>query len=268
MNLDPRLLAAYGIAIAFEILFPLVVAFLLARRYRVAWRFFFYGALVFFLAQILTRIPLVQIAQFLLREPLQNSETFLYVWFVALAVTAGIFEEGGRYLGYRWLMKKDFTWAKGLMYGAGHGGLESMLLVGGLGILGVVNIVTLSTMDFSTLNLPPEQLAQIEQARQQIAAWDWWLPLLGAYERFVTLFFQIAMSILVLQVFTRHAWRWLWIAIALHALVDLGAVILARQIGAVWTEVALTFTLPLSLFFIVYFRPNAETPLSQQTNRA
>jgi uncharacterized membrane protein YhfC len=84
----------------------------------------------------------------------------------------------------------------------------------------------------------------------------------------VTLFFQIAMSIWVLQVFTRHAWRWLWIAIALHALVDLGAVILARQIGAVWTEVALTFTLPLSLFFIVYFRPNAETPLSQQTNRA
>src|SRR5207237_8795386 len=106
----------------------------------------------------------------------------------------GLFEEIGRWLGYRFLIKYDRTWRVGIMYGAGHGGLESMLLVGGLALLGLINVITLGTTDFSQMNLSADQLAQIAQARQQLAALDWWLPLLGAYERFVTLFFQIALS--------------------------------------------------------------------------
>ncbi len=249
------LLGAYGAAVAFDILFPLLVAFVIWRRLRVAWRFFWFGALVFFVTQILIRIPLTQGAQFLLREPLQGSQTFLYFWFAVLALTAGIFEEGGRWLGYRWLVKKDFTWAKGLMYGAGHGGLESMLLVGGLALLGLVNVIVISTTNFSQMNLPPDQLAQIEMARRQIAALEWWMPLLGAYERFITLFFQIAMSILVLQVFVRGSLKWLWLAIALHAGIDFAAILLARALAPVWVEAALTLSLPLSLFIIFYFRP-------------
>jgi uncharacterized membrane protein YhfC len=136
-----------------------------------------------------------------------------------------------------------------------------MLLVGGLALLGLINIIALSTMDFSQMNLPPDQLAQIEIARQQIAAMAWWMPLLGAYERFVTIFFQIAMSILVLQVFVQGSLKWLWLAIVLHALVDFVAVVLARLVGPVWTEVAITLTLPLSFFIILYFRPKASTPV-------
>jgi len=260
MNLNPLLLASYVVAIAFDIIFPLVVGFLIWRRYRVSWRFFLYGMLVFLLSQLLTRVPLVQITQFFIGAWLSSSQLYLYAWFVILALTAGLFEEVGRYLGYRFLIKKDFTWEKGLMYGAGHGGLESMLLVGGIALLGLINVIAVSTMDFSQMNLPPEQLAQIAQARQQIAALDWWMPLLGAYERFVTVFFQIAMSILVLQVFVLKSMRWLWLAVGLHALVDFLALLLVRQIGAVWTEAALTLTLPLSFVIIAYFRPRRETP--------
>lgn len=262
------LVGAYGAAIAFAILFPLLVAFFIWRRLRVAWRFFWYGALVFFVTQILIRIPLVQGAQFLLREPLQDSQTFLYFWLAVLALTAGIFEEGGRWLGYRFLVKKDFTWEKGLMYGAGHGGLESMLLVGGLMLLGLVNVIALSSTNFSQANLPPDQLVQIEMARQQIAALEWWMPLLGAYERFITIFFQIAMSILVLQVFVRGSLKWLWLAIALHAALDLGAVFLARVLAPVWVEAALTLTLPLSLFIIFHFRPPAARAASDSASHS
>lgn len=259
MNLNPLFLASYVFAVAFEIIFPLVIGFLIWRRYHVSWRFFLYGALVFFLSQLLTRVPLVQLTQYLLGAQLQSSQVLLYAWFVILALTAGLFEEVGRYLGYRYLIRKDFTWEKGLMYGAGHGGLESMLLVGGLALLGLVNIIAISAMDFSQMNLPPDQLAQIAQARQQIAALDWWMPLLAAYERFVTVFLQIAMSILVLQVFVQKSMRWLWLAVGLHAAVDLAAILLVRQVGAVWTEAALTLTLPLSFVIIAYFRPKRGT---------
>lgn len=263
--MNPALLASYGIAIAFDILFPLLIAFFIWRRYRVGWRFFLYGALVFLVTQMLIRIPLVQGAQYLLREQLQGSEIFVYAWLGVLALTAGIFEEGGRWLGYRFLIKKDFTWEKGLMYGAGHGGLESMLLVGGLALLGLINVIALGTTDFSQMNLPPDQLAQIEMARQQIAALEWWMPLLGAYERFVTIFFQIAMSILVLQVFVRGSLKWLWLAIAVHALVDFGVVVLARFISPVWVEAALTLTLPVSLYIIWYFHPKANAETAQSS---
>lgn len=255
MNLDPRLLVTFGTAIVFEIVFPLVVGFYIHRRYGARWKLFVYGALVFFLSQMLTRIPLVQVAQSLLAPTLQSSQTFLYIWLGVLSLTAGIFEEIGRYVGYRVWLKRDRTWEAGLMYGAGHGGLESMLLVGGLALLGLVNIIAISMMTPAQLNLPPEQLAQFEAARQQIAAIEWWMPLLGAYERFITIFFHIALSILVLQTFLRNSMVWLVSAILLHGAVNFIVVVLAQQVGPVWTEVALTLALPLSFGIIYYFRP-------------
>lgn len=255
MTLNPFLVAAYVVAIAFEVLLPLIIGYYIHRRFGVRWRFFLYGMLVFFLSQLITRIPLVQITQAFIAPALKSSQTLLYVWFAVLALTAGLFEEVGRYLGYRFLIKNDRTWSVGLMYGAGHGGLESMLLIGGLALVGLINIIALTTTNFSQMNLPPEQLAQIEAARQQIAGLAWWTPLLGAYERFITIFFHMALSILVLQCFLRGSLWWLGIAIALHAGVDLIALILAQLVSVTWVEVALTFTLPLSLGIIYYFRP-------------
>src|SRR5581483_7466376 len=110
MTLDPRLVMSYAVAIAFDIVFPLIVGYVIHRRYNVRWRFFLYGALVFLLSQIVTRVPLVQIAEALLATTLQTSTTILYLWLVVLAVTAGLFEEIGRYLGYRYLVKNDRSW--------------------------------------------------------------------------------------------------------------------------------------------------------------
>jgi uncharacterized membrane protein YhfC len=226
----------------------------------VRWRFFLYGALVFTLSQLITRIPLVQVAQYFLTPALQASQVLLYGWLVVLAITAGLFEEVGRYLGYKFLVKDNKTWQVGLMYGAGHGGLESMLLIGGLAILSLVGIVAMAQMDLSAMSLPPEQVAQIEVARQQIAALDWWTPLLGAYERFITIFFHIALSILVLQTFLRGSLLWLGAAILYHAAIDLVAVFVVQQVSPAMVEVILTVSLPINLAIIYYFRPRA-TPV-------
>lgn len=259
MNLDLRLMASFITAIAFEIFFPLVLGYLIHRRYGVRWRFFLYGALVFFLSQLITRIPAVQAASIFLAPSLQSSDWLLYGWYIVLALTAGLFEEVGRYLGYRYLVKEDKTWRVGLMFGAGHGGLESMVLIGGLVLLSFIGIIALNSANLES-NLTPDQVAQIQLARQQVAALDWWTPLLGAYERFITIFFHIALSIVVLQTFLRNSWLWLVLAVAIHAAVDLAALLLAPRIGPLWTEAALTLVLPVSLGIIYYFRPRAETP--------
>jgi uncharacterized membrane protein YhfC len=51
------------------------------------------------------------------------------------SLTAGVFEETARYIAYRFLLK-EHNMENGLIYGVGHGGIESIMLVG-------VNVVTI-----------------------------------------------------------------------------------------------------------------------------
>lgn len=76
-----------------------------------------------------------------------------------------------------------------------------------------------------------DTLAQVMDARQLFAGLAWHEPLLAAVERLATVPFHIAMSLLVLLVFTRKQIRWLFWAILLHGLADLTAVLLNQAVG-------------------------------------
>jgi uncharacterized membrane protein YhfC len=209
--------------IVFVVLFPLVLGFVLHRRLHVSWRYFWFGALIFFVFQIISRVPAVQIIQAVITPQLEASKALLWAWVFILALTAGLFEEVGRYLGYRWFMgKEEKTWDKAVMYGAGHGGLESMLLVGGLTLISLVNVLIIPTLNPSTL--PAETQKQVADQFAAIAAQPAWLPLLGAYERVCAIAFHIAMSVVVLQVFRRGQIRWLWVAVLAHFAFDFATV--------------------------------------------
>jgi uncharacterized membrane protein YhfC len=219
-------LVSLGIAAAFEILFPLALAYYVSRRLRVRWRYFWYGVVVFAAVQLFTRVPAVYVMQQLLAPQLKASQTLLWSWLFILALTAALFEEVGRYFGYRIFMgKEEKTWPKGVMYGIGHGGLESVVLVGLLSsALSLVNILVVQSLDIT--KLPAAQQAALHDQFAALAAQPAWLPLLGGYERLCAIAFHIAMSVVVLQAFRRGHIRWLWYAIGLHFLFDFGAVAL------------------------------------------
>jgi uncharacterized membrane protein YhfC len=68
--------------------------------------------LIFLIFQVLTRVPAVTVLGRVLAPELNASTAFLYTWLAILALTAGLFEEIGRYLGYRWFMgKEEKTWS-------------------------------------------------------------------------------------------------------------------------------------------------------------
>jgi uncharacterized membrane protein YhfC len=168
------------------------------------------------------RVPITLAIQALIASQLQASRVALMAWIAISALTAGLFEELGRYVGYRWLMKREQkTWTKGVMYGLGHGGIESMLLIAGLVAVTLIQVLALARTDLSTLPLTAEQRALAAQQLAAIAAQPGWAPLLGAWERLWTLPLHVALSLVVLQVFRRGSMRWLWLAILAHALVDL-----------------------------------------------
>lgn len=261
-------LAASVVAILFEILLPLALAIFVRRRFGVAWRYFLFGALIFFLFQIISRAPAVLVIQNLIQPQLQASRPLLFAWLVILSLTAGLFEEGGRYIGYRWLMgREDKTWSKALMYGLGHGGLESILLVGGLSLLTLINLIALSSMNLQTL--PEQQRAIITQQLTQLSALPEWTPLVGAYERLFTLPVQVALSVLVLQVFRRGNLAWLWLAILAHAAVDLGAVglstmsVLQGMAALLLPEGVVTIFGLIGLWIIWKLRADVPTPATE-----
>lgn len=223
-------LVGVALAAAFVILYPIVLAIIAHRRLGVGWRYFWFGILIFFLFQIISRLPLVTVAQAFLAPYLKASPLFSTAWLVLLALTAGLFEEVGRYVGYRWLMgREQKTWSKGVMYGIGHGGLESMLLIGGQLIITLVNWIIL--MNTGGAILPAAQKAAVAQQIASLNSLPVWLSVAGAWERLWTLPLQIALALVVLQVFTRNSLRWLWLAILIHTLVDLTVVLLQRWLG-------------------------------------
>src|SRR5215213_3278212 len=142
---------AAGIAaMVFDILYPLALGLFAWRRLGIGWRYFGYGALIFVLFQLVSRVPITLGIQALIVPQLQASRAALIAWIAISALTAGLFEEIGRYVGYRWLMKRDpKTWAKGVMYGLGHGGIESMLLIAGLVAITLIQVLALTRTDLS-----------------------------------------------------------------------------------------------------------------------
>ena len=250
LHLNPGWIAALAVAIAFDILYPLVLAIIARRRLNVSWKYFAYGALIFFVFQLISRAPLVQVIQGAIAPQLRASSTLLYTWFIILALTAGLFEEVGRYVGYRWLMRREEkTWNKAVMYGLGHGGLESMLLVGGLAILTLINLIVLSSINLNLL--PVSQRVQVVQQVAAINAQPVWFPLLGAWERLWTIPVQVALSVIVLQVFRRNNIGWLWLAILAHTVVDGVTVIMNQALGPGKVSTSLLVELIVAIFGII-----------------
>lgn len=266
--MHPLLVPAYGVAIAIEILLPLALALWLQRRYRVSWKVFGYGALVFLVFQVLTRVPAIQALQGRIQGRLESSPWNMVAWIAFAALTAGLFEEGGRYLGYRVLWKKgeERTWGQALMYGAGHGGLESMLLVGGMAVLSLISIINLMQGNTSGIPLTPDELAKISQARAEIAALPWWLPLIGALERILTMVIQVSLSVLVLQVFRRQRFWWWWLALGYHTLADLVVSLVAYGVSGrlpdsvayLLVEASVLLFALLGVGIILWLRPKQE----------
>ncbi|MCL5076322.1 MAG: YhfC family intramembrane metalloprotease [Chloroflexi bacterium] len=247
--MNPLLAASYGLAAVFDLALPVALALLVRRRYNVPWRFLGYGALVFFLSQVITRIPGVLLAQSLLGPLIQSSPLLPLIWLAILAATAGLFEEIGRYLGYIYLIKKEKSWRNALMYGIGHGGLESVLLGSVLASITLVNYIAISSLDAT--QLPPAQMEQIRQAQETFAKLEWWMPLLGAFERAGAMIIQISLAVMVLQVFLRQSRWWLGGAIAYHSLVDFVAPLTLQHAGPVMAEVSVAGFALISLYWLL-----------------
>jgi uncharacterized membrane protein YhfC len=204
----------------------------ITRKYNLGWRLYWIGGVLFIISQIL-HIPFNIFVDKLFRNnilPTPSENYQLLFSAIFLGLSAGLFEELIRYAGLRWWAKDARNWAKGLLFGSGWGGMEAIIFYVIALSLNYIIFFALRTQDLSTL-IPPDQLAPLQETFNLFWGVTWYESMLGALERILALPIQICLTIIVLQVFTRGQSRWLWIAVAWHAIIDAAFVIGIRQWG-------------------------------------
>ncbi len=234
---------------------PLIVATFIERRWRTDWGLFGVGAATFVLSQVL-HIPFNVMLSRLGILPSGATGGLALLWTaIVLGLSAGVFEEVGRYVAYRYWVKDARTWAKGMMLGAGHGGIEAMLL----GFLALVNVLFLFAFQADRLLsvVPAEQMPLLQSQLDLIFSANWYDTILGAVERTFTMAIHLALSVLVLQLFLRGQRRWLFLAILYHALVDALAVYTLVRWNTYIAEGTVFVMALVGLGIIAYFyQPN------------
>ncbi len=234
---------------------PVVLGWCLARKFKVRWRLYLVGAVTFIAAQAL-HIPFNRFVLLPWLEGLGMTVSVqgagLILFGVIVGLSAGLFEETARYISYRFLAKDARTWEQGLMFGAGHGGIEA-ILVGALALVAFVQIMALRGADLSAV-IPAEQLELAEAQIDAYWALPWFGVLLGAIERIFAIVVQLFLSLLVLQAILRKnpflfAGALLW-----HMFVDAVAVVGVVTWGIYGVEALVGLMAVMSLAGILYLR--------------
>lgn len=222
---------------------PVCLSIYLVRRHHAKLTTILIGAGTFFLfALVLESI----MHQLVLKGPHGAAITGNTLWYAIYGgLAAGIFEETGRFLSMKFLMKKEPTKAlPGVAYGIGHGGMEMIMVFGVTMISNLVISALINSGQSGILfaKATEETASQIQAQLDQLQTSGAGTYLFGLWERFSALLLHLGFSLMVWAA-VRKGGRWLWlfpVAIALHALVDAGVVMLQKSVGMVQLELIVT----------------------------
>ena len=180
--------------------------------------------------------------------------TLLYAIYGGLA--AGIFEETGRFISMKYLMRDEPSGPiPGVAYGIGHGGAEviiifTLTMVSNLVISALINSGQTGIL---FAKIPADAASQVQAQLDQLTSATAGTWLIGLWERFSALILHVGLSVLVWAA-VRKGGKWMWLfpaAILLHALVDAGVVLLQKSIGMVPLELVI-FAASLSIAALAY----------------
>lgn len=211
------------VQIAISVLIPIIALIYFRKKYRISFKIVGVGV-VFFLgfSQILEKTLHV----FIFGNPATASllnNPFIYALYGGL--TAGIFEELGRFIAFYFLLKKYQEYKDGLAYGIGHGGIESLLIGAAVSAQTLVFAFAINNGTFAKLIEKAPQLSAIQDALIHNPPY---LYLFGGVERLVAFIMQIAFTMLVLYGIKYKKHKFVGLAVFLHAFVDFFAALYQR----------------------------------------
>ena len=217
---------------------PVLLAVWLVKKYHCKIETILIGAGTFFLFALVLESLVHMVV--LKNVPAIQQNTLYYALYGGLM--AGLFEETGRFLSMKFLLKKDNSHTA-LAYGLGHGGMEVIMLFA-MSMFSMALMAIMSNMgkiDLLLAKAPddPTAIAQIDNVLDSIRSTKPATYFIGLWERGSALVLQISLSVLVFTA-VRKGGRFIWlypVAILLHALVDGIAVMMSGNVNNVVIEV-------------------------------
>lgn len=166
-----------------------------------------------------------------------NASPWLYMLYGGLA--AGVFEETGRYVAFRWLLPKSKFPERdtAVTYGIGHGGAESILLTGvTFALYAVVMVMLNGGNESAALALAGGDATALAQLMGQLQEITPGTCLLGMLERTGAVILHIALSVWAfLAARDKTQKKWFPIAIAVHAIADMPAALYQKGLLPLWS---------------------------------
>jgi uncharacterized membrane protein YhfC len=203
---------------------PIGLAVYFYKKERIALVAVAVGALVFLVTQVLIRIPILSYLSTL--QWYQQMAANLFIIALFLSLTAGIFEEVGRYFGFKLFLKKHLSWKNGVAFGIGHGGIEAIVLTGLTYINNLVYSVMINTGTFDQAIAPLIEPEIAGYIKAQLIDIPYYLFLVAGLERAFAIVVHIVLSLVVLLAVTKGKTIYLLFAILLHTAVNLPAVMI------------------------------------------
>ena len=166
-----------------------------------------------------------------------NGNTAAYVLY---GITmAGVFEECGRYIVMKYIMKKDRTRENAVLYGIGHGGIEILAVVLPTMITSLAAAVLFSrgTTEeaLSALKITEETAAAALPTVQAAAVFDYAAMAMNVIERLFAMLLHIGLTVIVFYGVINGKKAFLLLAILLHMLMDTFPALYQRGAVPLWS---------------------------------
>ena len=194
-----------------------------------------------------------------------NGNTAAYVLYGIMM--AGVFEECGRHIVMKYIMKKNRTRENAVLYGIGHGGIEILAV-----ILPAIIIYLVSAILFSqgsaedalkALKITEETAAAALPSVQAAAVFDFGAMAMNVIERLFAMLLHIGLTVIIFYGVITAKKAYLPLAVLLHMLMDTFPALYQRGAVPLWSvEVWAAFWTAVVVFIAArLYRKAAETAL-------
>lgn len=229
---------------------PLIV-FWMFRSKKGIFRTMAAGAMGFFLAQYVVRLPFLNgvlsasVAEFIL------SNVWLYA--LVLGFSAALFQLILRVIMLKWFMSDYQQKHHVISAGFGHGVLEAIFLVAIPHLNSIVLALMINSNRINELFQDASDPNLVNQIVEGFINVNSWIFLAGGIERFMVIIIQISLTVLVFKGLKEKAHRFKYWAMALliHASLELLVVVLQLNNASLWIIEVVVFVFMLASISII-----------------
>lgn len=250
-----------GIGAALFLIVPVVISIIWKKKKKEPYTTVLIGAATFLLFVTVEKV----IQNFFIMDTTPmgafiNARPVL--WAFTVGFFPGLFEETGRLVAFKTLLKKRQQRETSISYGLGHGGVAEVsvimtyTMISYIAYAALINSGEIATVIEQVRELAPNQLSQIEELIRQLTGFSAMYLLVMIIQRVFAVMYHVGASILVFYACKDKKKFWLYpLAVVLHGLIDTyGGLMLANVINIPDWVFEVIFAIASSLvFFGAYF---------------